>query len=75
LIRTGHAIDGREFDGKCLETGALLATQERLLEDRDSSVLVPAVAVAVAVAGARARRCLAVGEAADEDPGVGGDGE
>jgi len=55
-----------------LETGALLATQERLLEDRDSSVL---VAVAVAVAGARARRCLAVGEAADEDPGVGGDGE
>jgi hypothetical protein len=73
LIRTGHAIDGREFDGKCLETGALLATQERLLEDRDSSVLVPAVAVAVA--GARARRCLAVGEAADEDPGVGGDGE
>ena len=72
MIRTGHAIDGREFDGKCLETGALLATQERLLEDRDSSVL---VAVAVAVAGARARRCLAVGEAADEDPGVGGDGE
>ena len=71
MIRTGHAIDGREFDGKCLETGALLATQERLLEDRDSSVLVPAVAVA----GARARRCLAVGEAADEDPGVGGDGE
>ncbi len=48
LIRTGHAIGGREFDGEWLDTGtlgALLATQARLLEDLDSSVLVAPDAV------------------------------
>jgi glucose-1-phosphate thymidylyltransferase len=48
LIRTGHAIGGALFDGEWLDTGtlgALLATQARLLADRDSSVLVASDAV------------------------------
>ncbi len=48
LIRARHEIGGREFDGEWLDTGtlaALLATQARLLEDCESSVLVAADAV------------------------------
>jgi len=48
LIRDGHLIGGREFDGEWLDTGtlpALLATQARMLEDRESSVLVSPTAV------------------------------
>lgn len=43
MIDEGHPVGGRRFDGEWLDTGtleALLATQARLLEDRDSSVLI-----------------------------------
>ena len=48
MIEEGHPVGGRRFDGDWLDTGtlaALLATQARLLEDRESSVLVAPDAV------------------------------
>lgn len=48
MIEEGHPVGGRLFDGEWLDTGtlaALLATQARLLADRESSVLIAPDAV------------------------------